>query len=369
MSSRRLNRIAAGTALALIFAVGGAAAAPLDEKADDKAIEALVPVPDVADVPPPTAADVTGTVPNRSSAEPSIAGARAAPSPDPLPAAPTPAASKTSPDGEGPVPAAAEGQAPAGGDATVAKTAATPALDPVAERLRELVSTKLDRYMDRKNRQAVEAFYAARNFAPLWIDNGAASSRATAVIARLQHADADGLDPSDYRVPEFAASAGPDATADTELKLTATVLTYARHAQAGRVHFSRVSADIVYNLVYPEPADVLTSLAEAKDAGEALGSYNPPHAAFKALKSKLAEIRGHHGESGPARISAGPALKPGMQDARVPLLRDRLQVEGDLGNSTYDKALAEAVRRFQREHDLSATGILNQATVEALNGP
>jgi L,D-transpeptidase YcbB len=365
MSGRRLHRVVAGTALALVFAMGGAAAAPLDEKG----IEAQIPVPDFADVAPPTAADVTGAVPNRSSIQPSIAGAQAAPERGPLPAAPTPAAPKTSPDGEAAAPAAAEVPPPAGGDPTVGKTAATPTVDPVAERLRELVTTRLDRYMDRKYRQAVEAFYAARNFAPLWVDNGAPSERAKAVIARLQQADADGLDPSDYRVPDFAAATGPDAAADVELKLTATVVTYARHAQAGRVHFSRVSADIIYNLVYPEPADVLTNLAEAKDAGEALGSYNPPHAAFKALKAKLAEARAHRGESGPGRVSAGPTLRPGMQDARVPLLRDRLQVEGDPNNTTYDKPLAEAVRRFQREHDLSATGSLNQATVETLNGP
>jgi len=250
------------------------------------------------------------------------------------------------------------------------KTAPTPAVsNPVAEKLRELVTTKLDRYMDRKNRPAIEAFYAARNFAPLWLDDGAPSDRAKAVIARLRQADADGLDPSDYRVPDFAASNGADAMADDELKLTATVLTYARHAQAGRVHFSRVSADIIYNLVYPEPADVLTSLAEAKDAGEALGSYNPPHAGFKALKAKLAEARGRHGESGLQRISSGPTLRTGMQDERVPLLRDRLQVAGDPNNTIYDKPLAEAVKRFQRDRDLSPTGSLNQPTVEALNGP
>ena len=35
--------------------------------------------------------------------------------------------------------------------------------------------------------------------------------------------------------------------------------TYARHAQTGRVHFSRVASDIQYDPVKPEPADVLAS--------------------------------------------------------------------------------------------------------------
>src|SRR6202035_3985236 len=136
-----------------------------------------------------------------------------------------------------------------------------------------------------------------------------ASERAIAVIARLKQADTDGLDPADYHTPDLAAGSGPDALADAELKLTATVLTYARHAQTGRVHFSRVSGDIIYNLVYPEPADVLTHLAEAKDAGETLGSFNPPQEAFKALRAKLAEVRGRASDTAPARISGGPVLK------------------------------------------------------------
>ena len=59
-----------------------------------------------------------------------------------------------------------------------------------------------------------------------------------------------------------------DAATD-ELKFTATVLTYARHAQIGRVHYSRVSADIYYDLVAPEPGAVLTKLSEAKDVAAA----------------------------------------------------------------------------------------------------
>ena len=105
------------------------------------------------------------------------------------------------------------------------------------------------------------------------------------------------------------------------------MLTYARHAQIGRVHYSRVSADIVYDLVAPEPGAVLTKLADAKNVAEALDSYNPPHPGYKALKAKLAEARGRTGDTGRARISPGQSLKAGMEDPRVPLLRDRLGVD------------------------------------------
>ena len=292
MSGRGLNRIVAGTALALVLASAyGAAAAPLD---DAKAIEALIPMPDMFDVAPPTAADVggptTGTATATTPADPDNGSARSA-SPDRSLSQPSAreqaqpaAAAKTPPsvDAAIPVPEVADVPPPGVKDLDTAKSAPPPSADTaLADKLRELVTSKLDRYMDRKHRSAIEAFYAARNFAPLWVDNGAVSERGKAVIARLRQADQDGLDPADYRTPEIAATAATDALADAELKLTATVLTYARHAQIGRVHFSRVSADIVYNQVPPEPADVLTNLAEAKNAGEALGSYNPPHEASR----------------------------------------------------------------------------------------
>jgi murein L,D-transpeptidase YcbB/YkuD len=53
----------------------------------------------------------------------------------------------------------------------------------------------------------------------------------------------------------------------------------------------------------------------------------------------------------------------------VPALRARLAVEGDVASTSYDKPLADAVAKFQKENALAANGQLNAATVEALNGP
>ena len=134
------------------------------------------------------------------------------------------------------------------------------------------------------------------------------------------------------------------------------------------MHYSRVSSDILYDLVAPEPGAVLAKLAEAGDIGEALDSYNPPHQGFKALKAKLAEIRGRSSGQGPNRIAAGPPLKVGSDDPRVPALRDRLGVTGT-DDTVYDKVLAEAVKKFQRQHGVAASGVLNNAVVDMLNGP
>jgi murein L,D-transpeptidase YcbB/YkuD len=238
----------------------------------------------------------------------------------------------------------------------------------IAEQLRELGNGKFDRIIGGKqDRTPIEAFYSSRNYAPLWITDGKANARAAAAIGYLRHVDADGLDPADYPVPNFAALNAPADLADAEIKLTAAVVTYAHHASVGRVHWSRVSNDIEYSTPAAEPGDVLAAIAGASDVATILDSYEPQTPGYRALKAKLAEMRGGKIDKSKPPIESGPVLKVGMQDERVPALRERLGVTGNDGN-TYDKALAEAVKRFQQQHDLSATGTLGAATVDALNG-
>ncbi len=279
-----------------------------------------------------------------------------------------PAAAAPAPAQTGNVePAAAAPAATATPANTQPASTLAPADQAVADQLRDLSSGKFDHVLGGKaERTAVEAFYSGRSYTPLWITNGIANARAKAAIDYLGHVDADGLDPADYPVAEFKMS-DPGALAEAELRLTASVITYARHASIGRVAWSRVSADISYDQKPPEPASVLAALADAKDVAAALDSYEPHAPDYLALKAKLAEIRGGNGQAIKAPIPGGPMLRVGVQDSRVPQLRERLGVTGD--GTTYDKDLAEAVKKFQKENDLKATGLLTPQTLDALNGP
>src|SRR6478752_8784002 len=166
-----------------------------------------------------------------------------------------------------------------------------PAERPVAEKIRDFFSATSDRiFTNKKERAAAEAFYQSRNYAPLWLDNGIENARASSAIARLKNADADGLELSDYKIPTFAGLA-PEALAEADLKLTQTVLTYARHVQAGRFPYTRVSNNIELPQAPPEPADVLAKVAAAADAGTALDAFSPQHAEYQKLKAMLAEVR------------------------------------------------------------------------------
>src|SRR5262249_37356480 len=77
-----------------------------------------------------------------------------------------------------------------------------------------------------------------------------------------------------------------------DLKLTQTVLTYARHVQAGRFAYTRVSRNIELPQAAPEPADILNAMAATQDAGKALDAFSPQHEEYRKLKAVLAELRG-----------------------------------------------------------------------------
>src|SRR6201999_713060 len=227
---------------------------------------------------------------------------------------------------------------------------------PIRDALREFVgnSSKLGRIVDRKgDRTAVEAFYASRDYEPLWVGINGATDRARQAINHLRNADADGMDPADYPAPTIAADAGPNALAEAEIRLTESALDYTRHAQTGRVHYSRVTGDIFYELNPPQPLDVLTKLASGKNAEEVLDSYQPPQPAYRALRKKLAEARGNKGDNGPAQIARGPVLELAadkkskqtilMTDERVPQMCEKLGLHPVRDALFYDKPLPNAV--------------------------
>jgi murein L,D-transpeptidase YcbB/YkuD len=74
-------------------------------------------------------------------------------------------------------------------------------------------------------------------------------------------------------------------------------------------------------------------------------------------------------------LPAGRLMRPGEDDGRVPYVRHRLILAGDLrsrgpqydGSYTFDAALAQGVMRFQQRHGLRTTGRIDQPTLAQMN--
>ena len=118
--------------------------------------------------------------------------------------------------------------------------------------------------------------------------------------------------------------------------------------------------------------------SKGQDVAAALDSFNPPQPQYKALKAKLAEVRGGKDDPSKPVIPQGPVLKYSkdkkgkevlMEDPRVPALRQWFSLTAPDGDTNYDKALSDSIAKFQKEQGLSANGQLTSATLEAINGP
>jgi L,D-transpeptidase YcbB len=215
------------------------------------------------------------------------------------------------------------------------------------------------------------AFYQARQFAPIWVENGQWNEKARSIRARLAAAAEEGLDPARYRsIAAFHAGSEPywPALAAAEAQLTETIILYAREASTGRTRPGQIHPLLTPRLQHASAKAVLTAVSDAADASLALQSYNPPHPEYAALRHALESVR----ENRPAVASGepipeGPLLRIGMRDPRVPLIRARLGLGYDAA-AVYDRNVSIKVASLQRDNGLPVTGSFTPMTRRVLVG-
>ncbi|MCB1498256.1 MAG: L,D-transpeptidase family protein [Bauldia sp.] len=246
--------------------------------------------------------------------------------------------------------------------------------DPLAAAVAEgLASGVADGVLDKRDAAAITAFYAERGDQPVWIVDGRLTPAALDLIARIERADEDGLDPSAYRLPwkevglHFQST--PARIAHYDLELSQAVVSYATQAYGGRVSPAKLGSNFGYEIVVPDADDVLGLVSGSTDPVGTLVAYNPPQPEFAALKAELARLRAADAtEDTRPLVPDGALLKPGMSDPRVPVIRARLEipaatVEPDL----YDESAVAAVEDFQRAAGLRPDGMVGRNTLAALN--
>lgn len=218
-----------------------------------------------------------------------------------------------------------------------------------------------------RERADILAAYEANGNKPLWIDGKGWSEAGKRLTARLGRAAEDGLRATDYALPVFEAS-DKGSLAEADVRLSGLAVLYARDARGARVDPRRLSKLLTPTLDLPSATEVLSELSGATDAGAVLAAYNPPHEGYRRLKAKLVELRQHLDDTPLVRIPAGPALKLGMRDERVPLVRARLGL-GPTEEPVFDRSTATALAAFQKQAGLPANGILGAQTLAALGTP
>ncbi|GGE38651.1 hypothetical protein GCM10007276_14930 [Agaricicola taiwanensis] len=265
-----------------------------------------------------------------------------------------------------PAPAMAEPPAPMPLDWQAPDISAEIADEKTRSRIESIFLAGTAPAMEAGRLEAITAFYAARQYRPLWSENGAWSDNATAAFDRIAKAADDGLDPAAYKLP-----APPSKDADTlalaDIELSAAVVAYATEAEGGRIEPRSISPLLTAKPEKPDAGEVLDKVSGARDVAGVLDSFNPSHDGFRKLRVKLAELRrtAKTHETLPV-VEKGKLIRPGMQDPRVPVLRARLGLP-TAQDTTYDSALADAVREFQRSKGLNDEAVVGNLTITALN--
>jgi L,D-transpeptidase YcbB len=175
----------------------------------------------------------------------------------------------------------------------------------------------------RHTRAGLEAFYASRGYLPVFTDSTGYNAKGRAAIARLNHADDDGLDLSGPAIPDPNEMIDePHGLAQAEIALAVAIVDYAVQASGGRIDPLRVSPLITAKAAVVDPERALVLVAGAADPDEALGSFNPPQADYRQLREKLANLRAAY----PSLAAKEPAAQKPRAEGTAPLIRAKFDL-------------------------------------------
>jgi murein L,D-transpeptidase YcbB/YkuD len=225
--------------------------------------------------------------------------------------------------------------------------------------------------------QAVSRFYEARHSSAVWDQR-----RASEIVAAIKDVTRDGLNPRDYHLEAIdkllrkdAGSYGLEAQGDLDILLTDAVAAMADHLRYGRVPPRALNS--AWNVDPREGAPpleaTLEEIAKSGSVQHAIEGQRPDHFIYRGLVDALAQLRDIEAHGSWPTVPAEPRIRPGAQDPRIPAIRTRLAMTGELaggardGGALYDAPLRRAVMQFQADHRLDSTGVIDPATLQAMN--
>jgi murein L,D-transpeptidase YcbB/YkuD len=227
-------------------------------------------------------------------------------------------------------------------------------------------------YTTEKHWALMRRVYDGAHYAPLWFSGGAPTAAGRRLIVALCEALDEGIHPA-----AFAADSGAwDTTAAagraaSDLRLSAALLELVASRTRGQVAPGTVAPE--WRAPPPaEPDDSLLAawLREPSSTGRPTGLPQPPAYLAQAF-ARFHRTALAGGWELPDTVGT---LRPGVRDSAVVSLRRRLIRSGDLppadsAGTTYDAAVAAAVRRAQGRLGLHADGVAGPATWSALAVP
>jgi murein L,D-transpeptidase YcbB/YkuD len=220
--------------------------------------------------------------------------------------------------------------------------------------------------------------YAARDYLPAWLDADGPNTAAQQLLTALRRAGDDALEPASYHVAQLEQlwqARTVTSRIDLELLLSNAFFDYSRELRLGRLDPLWNEQLWYLEVTDPQSVALLQAALRSDDFALALRGLAPGHPAYRRLREALARYRQLQAAGGWPTIPPGPTLRPGELDPRIPLLRRRMQLEGELPFTPldeplrFDETLRFAVKRFQLRHGLKRDGVVGPLTLAELNVP
>ncbi len=231
----------------------------------------------------------------------------------------------------------------------------------------------------------------------IWTTDTGWSEAGLVLQELISAAASEGLEPADYHLDSIFESGNLHGSLELEQQhflenrlqmeylLTDAYLGYGMDLAGGRTDLSALPEKWIRSdrgeqtLARLKQYLIKGSFRDLPNLG--LGKMRPNHSEYNQMLAALEELKKREKTGLWQPFPAGPTLRPGMSDSRIPQLRSRLFACGDLQGLQlslpgarswqkafeYDSDLAVSVRAFQGRHGLVVDGIVASQTRAALN--
>ena len=231
------------------------------------------------------------------------------------------------------------------------------------ERLLTPIQTQVDGHL--VYTKDLRSVYALRGFQPIWT-----TESGNAVLASVkQVAEKHGLPPQGYSVTEELTGAAQD------IAISASALRLGRDLSTGRIAPYRLIGGPGEALRprFDGPT-FLKALVQTENITLVLERLAPQTPEYTGLVAGLKTYRTFAAEGGWPNVPEGGSVKPDESSDRIPALRKRLIISGELGTEHEDGTILDAnvvsaLKLFQLRHGLDPDGAVGKKTVAALNMP
>jgi murein L,D-transpeptidase YcbB/YkuD len=227
--------------------------------------------------------------------------------------------------------------------------------------------------------------YSRNDFQPFWTESESLED----AIRSINSSYEDGLLPQDYHLEAILAlkhdiglaqinkDEKKEKLAELDLLLTDGIIFFADHLLYGKI--DPVSLVPTWNFGFaPIPDLNPTTFSQYINNHEIftrLQNLRPELRQYDTLIVILAKYRAIAEKGGWESIPSGGKIEPGKRDSRIPSIRKRLQITGELtipdsvGADLYDKSLEKDIKSFQSAHALDTDGVIGIGTFRELNVP